>query len=239
MTDLMFPFITVTWNMVAMDCLHGCSYCWATVLKKGKLKDAPRYVELRKMVEQYGSKVKPCILIEKELNRVFKAGDSVFVEDMGDLFGSWVPSDWIRQVFRAISHSNSAAKFLLLTKNPKRYLDFSGQIPQNCICGATIETTESVRAFSQAPSPSERFQAMKELEHPHKMICVEPIVNFEPSKFYHWLTWIPNLEMVVVGYDNYNHHLEEPKLKTTMKLINDLRKAGIHVITKTLREAKP
>lgn len=236
--DLMFPFVNKTWNMAAMECLHACSYCWATALKKGKLKDAPRYVELRRMIEEYGSKVKPCILIEKELNRVFRAGDFVFVEDMGDLFGSWVPSDWIRQVFKAISYSDLAAKFLLLTKNPRRYLEFKGLIPQNCICGTTIETTESTRSFSQAPPPAERFQAMKELNHPHKMVCVEPVVKFNPSKFFEWLTWIPNLEMVVVGYDNYNNHLEEPALKTTMKLINDLRKAGIHVTTKTLREAK-
>ena len=225
----MFNFITECWNPLCMRCQYACSYCWSEALKDGRLKNSPRYQKLALIKDR-------CYLVEKELNRHFKAEASVFVEDCGDLFGSWVPEPWIYEVLKVIERCPKA-KFLLLTKNPKRMLDF--KFPDNVLCGATIETTESVRAFSLAPPPMQRFQAMRELSHPHKMVCIEPIVDFNLSQFYHWLTWIPHLELVVVGYDNHNACLPEPSLKKTMKLINDLRGAGLRVVTKTLREARP
>jgi len=58
---------------------------------------------------------------------------------MGDLFGDWVPLDWIGQVFQAI-HENPQWNFILLTKNPKRYLELG--FPPNVWIGATADTQE-------------------------------------------------------------------------------------------------
>jgi protein gp37 len=46
----------------------------------------------------------------------------VFVGDMADLFGEWVPSEWISAVFDACARA-PWHKYLFLTKNPKRYSD--------------------------------------------------------------------------------------------------------------------
>jgi protein gp37 len=221
MKGKMFSFINKTWNPVAMKCRHDCFYCWAEALKKGRLKDSPRYKDL--------SEPK---LVEKELKRRFGKGDYVFVEDMGDLFASDVPEQWIYEVMKVIEVCPDA-KFLLLTKNPARMLDY--QFPENVLCGCTIETTMNVRKISKAPNPVNRYLTIKELDHSHKMICIEPIMSFDLSRFVQWMKEIKP-ELIVIGYDNYNNALPEPSLAKTEKFIKDLRDKGFHVQTKTLRE---
>src|SRR5690606_37459529 len=122
----MFDNITETWNPV-VGCLHSCTYCWARRLAETKLKNIERYKD--------GFKPK---LVEKELNKKFYK-QSVFVSDMGDLFGEWVPAKWIVEVIEAIKKSPSS-NFLFLTKNPKHYYEFLDLYPGNVVLGATIET---------------------------------------------------------------------------------------------------
>ena len=63
--------------------------------------------------------------------------NNVFVCSMADLFGPWVPDEWIESVIATVS-INPQWNFLFLTKNPKRYLDFD--FPANCWLGATADT---------------------------------------------------------------------------------------------------
>jgi protein gp37 len=42
---------------------------------------------------------------------------------MGDLFGKWVPREWILKVTRAVCY-NPNSYYLFLTKNPDRYFEF-------------------------------------------------------------------------------------------------------------------
>jgi len=227
MKSKMFSFITETWNPVAMHCPYGCYFggCWAEALKQGRLKDSPRYRDL--------SQPK---LIEKELRRTFKKGEYVFVEDMGDLFAPNVSDTLIQQVLLTIwDDRNKDAKFLLLTKNPERMFVWEKNIPENCLCGSTIETTEPLKAISKAPATQNRYMAMRMLEHPHKMICIEPIIDFNSVKFQAWIEEIEP-ELIVIGYDNYSCHLPEPSLAKTMKFIEALKAEGFNVQTKTLRE---
>lgn len=224
----MFSFITIpNWNPVCMRCPYNCSYCWSEALKDGRLKNASRYLKL-------ASNDNVCYLVEKELNRHFKAGDFVFVEDCGDLFAPSVPEPFIYEVMKVIQRCYDA-KFLLLTKNPARMVAWQKHIPENVVCGCTIETTLNIRDMSKAPDPVDRYLAMKELDHPHKMICIEPIMSFDFGKFVDWMEEIKP-ELIVIGYDNYNNALPEPSLAKTEKFIKDLRDKGFHVQTKTLRE---
>ena len=72
--------------------------------------------------EKYKDGFKPK-LVEKELRRRFH-NQFVFVSDMGDLFGEWVPSEWIIEVIGAVKQSPDST-FLFLTKNPRRYRELS------------------------------------------------------------------------------------------------------------------
>jgi len=214
-TSRMFPFITRTWNPLGGECLHHCSYCWA-----------------RKLAERYGHKKytgKPRIYATVLEKGVFKQSDFVFVCDMTDLFGHWVPKEIIIAILRHIKHS--PATFLLLTKNPKRYLEFD--IPSNCVCGATIE--RAVDHELTGPPESLRLEAMKALKHPRKMISVEPVMDFSPNFIFQLVDVKP--EFVAVGYDNYGCGLAEPPSWKVKALIDHLEINGIKVYRKTMREA--
>jgi DNA repair photolyase len=213
----MFPFITKVWNPLGGECLHKCVYCWAKLIAK------------RFAMKKYSGK--PHLSL-KELKRVFTAEDFVFVCDMCDLFGWWVPSWMIQRILDRIAMSQ--ATFLLLTKNPKRYLEFD--IPENCVRGATIENDFDDYHKSAAPNKHDRFEAMWTLQHKRKMLAIEPILQFCENNFFEWILKVKP-KFVAVGYDNYGNHLPEPSLEQTLRLIRGLESEGITVFRKTLREA--
>jgi hypothetical protein len=207
----MFTFITKPpWNPVGGDCRINCNYCWAKKLIK-------RYPTLQK---KYSG---PAKIYPKELLKKFTDKDFIFVSDMRDLFEANVPRWMIQSVLDVIE--NSPAKFLLLTKNPQRYLEF--RLPDNCVAGATIE---SDLGFGRL----ERILAMRKLKHP-KMICIEPIMDFG-ILFPHMIVSIKP-EFVAIGYDNYNSGLPEPSLGRTQDLIALLKEWKIKVYEKTMRES--
>jgi len=220
----MFPFITKTWNPLGGECLHKCSYCWAQgpkgLIQQRKLLKYTRYP----------------YLVYRELQKTFHEGEFVFVEDMADLFGPWVSSVKIRKVLEKTLWS--PARFLFLTKNPARYLEFLPILQKtNCLLGATLETNRDTSAYSKALPPVERWDSFFELEYSPKFVAVEPIMDFDLNIFADWIVNITGLESVAIGYDNYDNKLPEPPLAKTMQLIDRLEKAGITVYRKTLREA--
>jgi protein gp37 len=212
-----FAAIDETWNPVS-GCLHNCTYCYGRKLAETKLKN----------IERYKDGFKPN-LNEKELKKKFTK-KFVFVSDMGDLFGDWVPREWILKVLEAISNSPSSY-FLLLTKNPKRYSFFS--FPVNTVLGTTIETNRDY-VFSKAPSRAERYMIMRGLKHPLKAVSVEPIMDFDLDILASWIKEIKPA-LIHVGYDNWGNFLPEPALEKTSQLIHQLE-SFTRVKTLTLRE---
>jgi len=212
-----------TWNPVT-GCLHFCRYCWARKLVQKRLS----------RLEKYKNGFKPTFH-SRELDRHFKPGITVFVVSMGDLFGSWVPQEWIESVLDII-RKNPQTTFLLLTKNPSRYHEFD--IPDNCLLGTTIETDLDKlyirESISLAPKPSLRLKAMKELTG-KKVISIEPVIRFSEN----FANEIASLNpwLVYYGHDNYNNNLPEPDIKSEIAFLKKLDSAGIHVILKTVPRA--
>ncbi len=211
----MFEFVTETWNPV-IGCKHYCCYCWSRRLVETRLKRIYRDFTPR--------------LIEKRFRYRPKAGSLVFVCDMGDLFGDWVPREWITRVIN-FTKSFPETTFLFLTKNPARYIEFIDEFPSNVILGTTIETDRDdlYRKYhiSRAPLPSERYRAMLEVKDRRpelrRFVSIEPILDFNLGTF---VKWIKDVEpcMVAIGYDNYSNKLPEPPLGKTLKLIDELEK---------------
>ncbi|MEM0344945.1 MAG: DUF5131 family protein [Thermofilaceae archaeon] len=214
-----------SWNPVT-GCLHNCVYCWARRLATTRLRRHPHYAENR---------FKPA-LNERAFSRRFRPGEWVFVSDMGDLWGSWVPRDWILRVLDVAARHRETT-FFFLTKNPSRYLEFITAMPENVELGATIETCtdDGYERVSAAPKPSERLRVMAELEWPRKVIVIEPVLDFELDEFVSALREVRPAE-VYIGYDNYGNRLPEPPLSKVKLLIEKLS-SFTKVHAKTLRAA--
>lgn len=200
--------VTGSWNPIT-GCLHGCVYCWARAYA----------VRLAGMgIEPYKSKGFQPSFVESRLRKTFAKEEFVFVSDMGDMWGKWVPEGWIRSVLNRVRSSKAA--FFFLTKNPRRYYEFILEMPHNSLLGATIESNID-HGVTKAPSVRERYLAMKSLNYPYKCVVIEPILDFDMG-FLDWIREI-NPVTVFVGYDNYGKRLPEPSRKKTIQLIKGLR----------------
>ncbi len=211
-----------TWNPIT-GCLYRCVYCWA---RKYAKKLAAKGVEPYK---SYGFKP---VLAEWRLKQKFQKGSFIFVSDMGEMWGDWVPNEWIIKVMSVLI-AKPKARYLFLTKNPSRYGEFLNMFTDNMTLGATIETNRTNK-LSRAPPYETRYNAMKNLNWKHKIIVIEPILDFDPE-FIDWIKSI-NPELVYVGYDNYNNKLPEPPLYKTQALIDELKQT-IRVEAQNLRKA--
>ena len=220
---LMFQDVHVTWNPVT-GCLHECVYCWSR-----RMAERLRAIGAKKYSRGFAPTLHP-----KEFRRSFRAGELVFVCDMGDLFGAWVPEEWILRVLSFIADWPGTT-FLLLTKNPRRYLDFIDELGRldNVLLGATIETDDAERyeawRVSKAPNVDDRLEAMRELRSmgfSNLMVSIEPVLDFNLDSFTEALVEI-RPRLVYIGYDNYNCGLPEPPLDKTLRLVARLRGAGI------------
>lgn len=212
----MFSFVTATWNPLGGECLHNCynGKCFA-----------------KQLIDKFSMSCyrgKPFL---KQLDKSFKETDFVFVADMNDLFGDWVPQDMIQTIVDRVGFFGRA-RYLFLTKNPRRYLDFD--FKKHMILGATIETNRENLLFD-APRREDRIDAMTHLGG-EKFLSIEPIMNFDLAGFAYAIKKI-GPKFVAVGYDNWGANLAEPPLLKTQALIKELEAAGIVVYRKTMREA--
>lgn len=69
----------------------------------------------------------------------WKQPRNIFVCSMADLFGDWVPLEWIQEVFAACRKAPQH-RYLFLTKNPKRYreLQLKGKLPKRHWYGTSV-----------------------------------------------------------------------------------------------------
>jgi protein gp37 len=105
-----------TWNPVT-GCNHGCKFCYAREIANSDrmaavypFQFAPAYHDYRLTAPANTKRPKSD-----------HAPDGrVFVCSMADLFGKWVPDQWIKSVFEA-AIASPEWEYLFLTKWPKRY----------------------------------------------------------------------------------------------------------------------
>jgi len=105
-----------------------------------------------------------------------KKGRNIFVCSMADLFGEWVPDEWIEEVFAACEQAPQH-NYLFLTKNPDRYLELEKQkkLPwmDNFWFGTSVTKQE------------------------------EPFSWFEEKKFHWFVSMEPLLERIEIADTNH------------------------------------
>jgi len=212
----MYPWC-YTCNFVAGACKHQCSYCYVS----GKI--APMLH--RGGNDRYYGEPR---LIEKAFRTrlIVPDGYMIFIQSCGDMFGDWIPAQWIHRILGRLEEFPETT-FLLQTKNPARFHAFD--IPENCILGTTIETNRDYQV-TKAPPPLQRFLAMKMLPAARDtMVSIEPIMDFDLPTLLSWIAVI-HPAFVSVGADSGNNNLPEPspqKLKNLLwqlELVTEVRK---------------
>lgn len=156
-----------TWNPVT-GCLHGCAYCYAYNIAyrfgsvgtesnsengydcdlyegtgENHVLDKPA---LREWKNGKVTKAPYPFCFDPTFHRYkldepqrWKKPRNIFVCSMADLFGDWVPDEWIEQVFKACEAAPQH-RYLFLTKNPKRYreLQLKGKLPKRHWYGTSV-----------------------------------------------------------------------------------------------------
>lgn len=162
-----------TWNPVT-GCLHNCEYCYARKIATrfgtiGKIiekaaeegidlvsayfKNPDSFSDLNEPVRDENGKIEPYpynfhpTLHRYRLDEPARKTKprTIFVCSMADLFGEWVPDEWIEAVFEACAKAPQH-RYLFLTKNPQRYLKLgeAGKLPKspNMWYGSTVTNSE-------------------------------------------------------------------------------------------------
>ncbi len=146
-----------SWNPVT-GCEHGCPYCYARGIAErfgtnwlpdenpGTYECVLDGTETHAIIELDGmqarrrkdGKIVPApypLGFAPTLHRYrldepqhWKKPRTIFVGSMCDLFGEWVPDEWIEQVLKACDNA-AQHRFLFLTKNPLRYKYLTNLLP--------------------------------------------------------------------------------------------------------------
>ena len=147
-----------SWNPVT-GCLHGCEYCYASNIayrfgsivsesntengydcdfydgtgenhvldkpamrewKNGKITKAPYPFCFDPTFHRY----------KLDEPQHWKKPRNIFVCSMADLFGNWVPDEWLQEIFEACDKA-SQHRYMFLTKNPGRYMELPDLLPKH------------------------------------------------------------------------------------------------------------
>ena len=157
-----------TWNPVT-GCLHGCEYCYARKIadRFGGNFTMSRcsehgFLELyAKADNPYPDKFSPTFH-RYRLNQPQKwvKPQNIFVCSMADLFGEWVPDEWIHKVFDTCRNAPQH-RYLFLTKNPGRYTQYRVPDDSNKWYGASITQESEMRQFNVLPAGCNIFVSME------------------------------------------------------------------------------
>ena len=249
-----------TFNPVT-GCLHGCEYCYARRIAERfyTIPDEKWPGEKNKRVLE--RPLKDCVgrvctypfefeptFYEYRLDEPqhIKKPSKIFVVSMGDLFGEWVPDEWIQQVFDACAKAPQH-KYLFLTKNPGRFRDYGftsslGNF-RDMWFGFSVTDQDMLNgaAMDARWLPGNMFVSIEPIHGPVnlKRICpyrVDAMLDFMDGGQY-WLGGGDKngrkLQWVIIGAETGNRKDKViPKKEWVQRIVDDCRAADVPVFMK-------
>lgn len=204
----MYEWITHTWNPLAGECLHGCSYCSTNKLMrypgiKNKYTGSPRIHEL-------------------EMKTNLGKGNFIFVVAQSDLFAKDIPDEFIKQILSYCDKFDN--KYLFQTKNPEYFEEHCFNIDIDYALCTTIESNWWYPyIMNHSPATISRARSMKYLSWVDKYVTIEPILDFELDEMVEYVKMCDPIQ-VNIGADSGNNNLPEPPRDKILALIGELEK---------------
>ena len=156
-----------SWNPVT-GCKHACPYCYAReiALSQRMAKVYPHGWEPALCSARLGAPGRTKVPQNAGADTRYR---NVFTCSMADLFGRWVPTEWIAAVL-AVVRDSPEWNFLFLTKFPQRLAEID--IPENAWMGTTVDVQARV---------ANAEKAFAKVGGKVKWLSVEPMI--EPLRF--------------------------------------------------------
>jgi len=208
-----------TWNPVT-GCLRNCPYCYARDISTRFTGDFKPTFHEERLSAPRNTHPPRNTKVPKDPSIGAK---NVFVCSMADLFGEWVPCDWIDKVLAEVTASPQW-NFLFLSKNPARMTEFT--FPHNAWVGTTVDVQSRVKPAQEA---------FRDIDATVKFLSCEPLLEeltFDELEVFDW---------VIIGGRSRNSRgaASQPEWRWVERLFVAARAAGCKVYFKPNLTARP
>jgi protein gp37 len=201
-------------------CRHNCRYCYARELAHRKSLHHAYPINFEPLFHHERLDAPANTKVPEKANSD-PCLKRVFVCSMADLFGKWVPDEWIEKVF-AQCHAHPQWDYLFLTKFPQRYVKL--QLPPTAWIGTTVDEQYRVKIAEEA------FRKISGVRV--KWLSLEPLL--EPLEF----TNLSMFDWVVIGSQSATHQPDgrvkefAPPFEWVARIFAQARECGCRVYLK-------
>ncbi len=152
----------------------------------------------------------------------WKKPRNIFVCSMADLFGEWVPDEWIHEVFKACEAAPQH-RYLFLTKNPERYMELASN-------GVITKDQSNFWFGSTATTPEMPFFWHNEV---NTFVSIEPILAPFKDLTDDGIDPVSKVKWIIVGAETGSRKDKAvPRKSWVDEIVSTAKKTGTPVFMK-------